>query len=79
MKKLVEDRFNDIEAAITNRETDVVLSDKQNGNRKRQKHTRSVESKELEESNDKELEELKKVGESEEYTGISRSNKKENG
>ena len=39
MKKLVEDRFDDIGAAITNRETDVLLSDRQSGNRKRQKHT----------------------------------------
>ena len=82
MKKLVEDRFDDIEAAITNGETDVLLNDRQNGNRKRQKHTRfekGEKPKESEKSDDEGLEKLKEIGESEEYTGIPRSDRRGNG
>lgn len=79
MKKLVEDRFDDIRAAITNGETDVLLIDRKSSNKK---HTRSEEGEEpekSEKSDDKRLEELKEVGESEEYTGISGSVKRGNG
>lgn len=81
MKKLVQDRFNNIEIAITNEKMDIILNDRQSGIRKRQKHTRSKKGEKLEKSeksNDERLEELKEVEELEEYTGISGINRRRN-
>ena len=81
IKKLVEDRFDDVGAAITNRKTDVLLSDRQSDNKKKWKHTQSEEREELEgseKSDDEELEELKEVGGPEEYISISGSDRRGN-
>ena len=82
MKKLIEDRFDDIGAAIINGKTDVILIDRQSDNKKRQKHTKSKEGEKLkrsEKANDERLKELKEVEGLEEYTGISGSDRRGNG
>ena len=60
----------------------IILNDRQSGNKKRQKHTKSTEEEKLErseKSNDKKLEKLKEVEKFEKYTGISESNRRKNG